>query len=320
MILFLFYQFQVYADVLFNVFAFGEFQCGFYTDFTHFVRLLSDGSCHGAVLNGFDAVIGAIEAYDEELFVSCFSCRYSAESHFVILSEDSFYVAIALKNVFSNGEALAAVEVCSLFCEDFQFLISDVVEALAAFTGSRCARDAFEFSYRSAFAEFGNDVFSCHFAAFDVVGSDVYSDFTFFRCAVEGDDRDLCFVSSQYGVGNCCGVYRVYQKNADISLQKVSDVVGLFSRVILRVNDFDSYACFFSSCFYAVCHGDEEWIVLGGYREADGDFLCTGSGSRFCLLVGTTTTGSSYESCTNESCQCDFLKQLNFLLSFSCDP
>lgn len=61
------------------------------------------------------------------------------------------------------------------------------------------------------------------------------SNFAFIGRAVDGDDRNLCLVGSQYGVGDCSRVYRVNDEYADISLEQVGNIIGLFSRIILGI-------------------------------------------------------------------------------------
>ncbi len=130
----------------------------------------------------------------------------------------------------------------------------------------------------------------------------MYSDFTLVRSTVDGDDRDLGFIGCKDRVGYCCGVYRIHDEDADVALEQVSDIIGLFCRIILCIDDLDIHASLFSSCFDAVCHGDEEWVVLRGDREADGDFLRAGSRIRVGFLIRAATTSSRGECCANESC------------------
>ena len=63
------------------------------------------------------------------------------------------------------------------------------------------------------------------------------SNFAFIGRAVDGDNRNLCLVGSQYGVGDCSRVYRVNDEYADISLEQVGNIIGLFSRIVLGIND-----------------------------------------------------------------------------------
>lgn len=130
--------------------------------------------------------------------------------------------------------------------------------------------------------------------------------FAFISGAVDGDDRNLCLIGCQYGVGNGCRVYRVHDEDGDISLEQVGNIIGLLSRVILCINDFYVDTCFISSSLYAVRHGDEEGVILSGNGEADGNFLGTGC-CTFSFLVRRAAACCGNESCTDESSQCDFL-------------
>ena len=62
-----FYEFQIDGDVFVDLFAFCDLLRDLYGDLAHLVRLLRDGSRHVAVLYGFHAVSGAVEADDEDL-------------------------------------------------------------------------------------------------------------------------------------------------------------------------------------------------------------------------------------------------------------
>lgn len=70
------------------------------------------------------------------------------------------------------------------------------MEAFAAFAGRRCAGDAFELGYFYFFTKFLDDVFGCHFAAFDVVRSDEGGYCAFIGAAVERQNGDAGFVGS----------------------------------------------------------------------------------------------------------------------------
>ena len=47
-----------------------ELNSGINADFAHLIWLLSNGSCHFAVVDSFDAVSSAVEADNQELLVS----------------------------------------------------------------------------------------------------------------------------------------------------------------------------------------------------------------------------------------------------------
>lgn len=50
-----------------------ELNSGINADFAHLIWLLSNGSCHFAVVDSFDAVSSAVEADNQELLVSSFA-------------------------------------------------------------------------------------------------------------------------------------------------------------------------------------------------------------------------------------------------------
>ena len=229
-----------------------ELNSGINADFAHLIWLLSNGSCHFAVVDSFDAVSSAVEADNQELLVSSFCCADCAKSHFVILSENSLDFRICLENIFSNCQALASVKVCALLSNNLQFIVGNVMEALAAFTCSRCAWNTFQFSNRNTFAKFRNDEVSCHFAAFDVVGSDMSCNFALIGRAVNGDNRNLCLICCDDRVGDGSGVNRVYDEYADVALEQICDIISLLCRVVLSINDFNIDTGFISSGFYAV--------------------------------------------------------------------
>lgn len=52
-------------------------------------------------------------------------------------------------------------------------------------------------------------------------------------------------------------------------LDQVGNIIGLFSRVVLRVDDFNIDAEFFSFVFNAFAYGYEEGVVERGDGEAD---------------------------------------------------
>ena len=61
-------EFEFDRDGGFDFFAFQHFVRGLYADFADFFRLLCDGRGHFAAFDGFDAVIGAVEADEDEVF------------------------------------------------------------------------------------------------------------------------------------------------------------------------------------------------------------------------------------------------------------
>ena len=135
------------------------------------------------------------------------------------------------------------------------------MEAFAAFTGCGSTGDTFEFSNFYAFAKFFNNVFSSHFAAFYVIGSNKGSNGAFVGAAVQSNYRNLCFIGSFNRSGNGSRVNRVYQKYAYALLEQVCNVVSLFCRVVLGINDFYVNAKLFGFCFNAVFNGNKERVV-----------------------------------------------------------
>ena len=68
----------------------------------------------------------------------------------------------------------------------------------------------------------------------------------------------------------CSSDLRVNQQHADVGLQQVSNIISLLSGVVLSINDLYSNAHFLSLSLYTLSQIYEEGVVLGGYREANG--------------------------------------------------
>ena len=170
------------------------------------------------------------------------------------------------------------------------------METLSTFTGSRSAWDTFQFSNFSTFTQLLYQEVSCHFAALDIVGSNMGYYFTGVGRTVNGDYRDLGIVSCDNRVANSGGVNRVNDQNVNALFNQVGNVISLLSRVILCVNDLNVYALL--SCFSlnAVCHLNKEWIVLCGNRKTNGNLLIR----RCCILIRTTACNRQ-ESCTDHT-------------------
>ena len=263
----------------------------------HDFRLLSDSSAHSAAFYSLYAVSGTVKANDEDLLAGTLSSFDCTQSHFVVLSENSFDIRVSLQHVFCYSQALAAVKFSSLFSNNGQLAVSNFVEAFAAFTGSTCTGDTLQLSNLNLFAQLLNDVISSHFAALYVIGSNQASNIALVSAAVEADNRDFSLVGSLYRSRNCIGVNRVNQQNADVLLQQVSNIISLLCRIVLSVNNLYGYAQFLSLSFYAFSQGNEERIVLSGYGEANGDFLIVAFCSIF--FVAAAAADNHHSHCYN---------------------
>ena len=114
-------EFEFDRDGRFDFFAFQHFVRGLYADFADFFRLLCDGRCHFAAFDGFDAVVCAIEADEDEVFFACgLDGAQCAERHFVVLCEDALYFGLGGEQVFHDVQAFAAVKVGRLAGKYFE--------------------------------------------------------------------------------------------------------------------------------------------------------------------------------------------------------
>ena len=209
------------------------------------------------------------------------------------MSENSLDVRVGLQHIFSNSQAFAAVKISRLFGNNGKLLIGNFMEAFAAFAGCGSSGNAFKLSNFYFFTQFLDDVFGCHFAAFDVIGGDEGCYGAFVGAAVKCQNGNVGFVGSLNGSGYCCGVNRVDEQDIYFLLDQVGNIIGLFSRVVLRVDDFNIDAEFFSFVFNAFAYGYEEGVVERGDGEADsGGFFAVG---RFCSFVAAAAAaGSEY--------------------------
>ena len=140
--------------------------------------------------------MGAVKANDKDFFVSTFGCFDSAQCHFVILSENSLDIRVGLQHIFSDSQAFAAVKISRLFGNNCKFLVGYFMEPsprsrVADAPGMPSSSATFTFS-----PSFLDDVFGCHFAAFDVVRSDEGGYCAFIGAAVERQNGDAGFVGS----------------------------------------------------------------------------------------------------------------------------
>ena len=152
-------EFEFDRDGGFDFFAFQHFVRGLYADFADFFWLLCDGRGHFAAFDGFDAVIGAVEADEDEVFFARgLDGAQGAERHFVVLREDALYFGLGGEQVFHDVQPFAAVKVGRLAGKDFEVVrLGGFGKARAAFArggdelggdGGRQARCAWRRSFR----------------------------------------------------------------------------------------------------------------------------------------------------------------------------
>ena len=136
--------------------------------------------------------------------------------------------------------------------------------------GGRCTGNAFQLSNLGAFAQSVHDVLGGQFGTQYVVGCDLAVDFHAINGTVHRDDANALGHSSLHGTGNGIGVNGVDDQNADALGNQVFHIGDLLGDVVTGINNGDLSAQLGGGSFSAFGQRDEEGVVQGGDRQADG--------------------------------------------------
>ena len=242
--------------------------------------LLSDGSGHLTGLDGFDGVVGGVEANHHDVLAGAGDSFHGAQSHLVVGGEDSLNVAVGLEHVLHDGHTLSAVEVGDLRGHHVQLLIGDGVEAGGAVDGGGSAGGALQLGDLDALAQGVHDVLGSQSSAGHVVGGDLAVDLNAVDGAVHGDDLDALGLGGLHSAGDGVGVHGVDDQHGDVLGNQVLDVGDLLGHVIAGVGHGQRHAQLGGGLLSALDQSDEEGVVLGGDGQTDGAVghggLCSG--------------------------------------------
>ena len=259
-------------------------------------RLLGDGSVHAASLDSLDGIVGGVEANHNDVLARAGNSFHSAQCHLIVGSENALDVAVGLEHILHNGHTLSTVEVCGLLGDHFQLGVCDVVEALAAVDGSGCTGNALQLGDLGTFAQGVHDVLGSQLSTQDVVRSDLAVDLNAVDGTVHRDDADALCLGSFHGAGDGVGVNGVDDQDADALGDQVLDVGNLLGHIVTGVNHGQHQAQVGGSLFSAFDQSDEEGVVLGRNRQADGTGSVALVGLHILFTVNDDAAGGEGQS------------------------